>query len=92
MSYNTPAAFKQALEARHKREAQARQQPLNRLRQLYIFERFMVRLLDVFGDDIILKGGLVLELRLERARTTKDIDLRLVQGRISLGVSSPQAS
>lgn len=37
----------------------------------------MVRLLDVFGDDIILKGGLVLELRLERARTTKDIDLRL---------------
>ncbi|HEY0988410.1 MAG TPA: nucleotidyl transferase AbiEii/AbiGii toxin family protein [Kofleriaceae bacterium] len=28
-----------------------------------------------FGDKIVLKGGLALELRLERARTTKDIDL-----------------
>jgi hypothetical protein len=26
----------------------------------------------------MLKGGLVLELRLERARTTKDVDLRMV--------------
>jgi hypothetical protein len=31
----------------------------------------------VLGDAATLKGGLVLELRLERARTTKDIDLRL---------------
>jgi hypothetical protein len=30
-----------------------------------------------FGDAVMLKGGLVLELRLERARTTKDVDLRL---------------
>ena len=30
------------------------------------------------GDSVILKGGLVVELRVERARTTKDIDLRLV--------------
>jgi hypothetical protein len=31
----------------------------------------------VLGDAATLKGGLVLELRLERARTTRDIDLRL---------------
>jgi hypothetical protein len=31
-----------------------------------------------FKDAVVLKGGLVLELRLERARATKDIDLRLV--------------
>jgi hypothetical protein len=31
----------------------------------------------VLGDAVLLKGGLVLELRLERARTTKDVDLRL---------------
>ena len=31
----------------------------------------------VLGDAVLLKGGLVLELRLERARTTKDIDLRV---------------
>jgi hypothetical protein len=30
-----------------------------------------------FGDAVMLKGGLVLELRLERARTTKDVDLRI---------------
>lgn len=30
-----------------------------------------------FGEAVMLKGGLVLELRLERARTTKDVDLRL---------------
>jgi nucleotidyltransferase AbiEii toxin of type IV toxin-antitoxin system len=32
----------------------------------------------VLGDTATLKGGLVLELRLERARTTKDVDLRMV--------------
>jgi hypothetical protein len=29
----------------------------------------------VFGDRVIAKGGAVLELRIERARTTRDIDL-----------------
>ena len=32
----------------------------------------------MLGDAATLKGGLVLELRLDRARTTKDVDLRLV--------------
>lgn len=32
----------------------------------------------VLGDTVLLKGGLVLELRLERARTTKDIDLLMI--------------
>ena len=31
----------------------------------------------MLGDAATLKGGLVLELRLDRARTTKDVDLRL---------------
>jgi hypothetical protein len=34
--------------------------------------------MSIFGDAALLKGGLVLELRLERARATKDIDLRLI--------------
>ena len=41
-------------------------------------ERFLARVVAVFPDTTILKGGLALELRLERARTTKDIDLRLL--------------
>jgi Nucleotidyl transferase AbiEii toxin, Type IV TA system len=32
----------------------------------------------VLGEAAIVKGGLVLELRLERARTTRDIDLRMM--------------
>jgi hypothetical protein len=40
-------------------------------------DRFLARIVAVLGDAAMLKGGLVLELRLERARTTKDVDLRM---------------
>ena len=50
---------------------------LARKRQLLIFDRFLARIVAVLGDAATLKGGLVLELRIERARTTKDIDLRM---------------
>ena len=43
-----------------------------------MFDRFLARVVAVMGDAATLKGGLVLELRLERARTTKDIDLLMV--------------
>lgn len=43
-----------------------------------VFDRFLARIVQVLGSAVMLKGGLVLELRLERARTTKDIDLRLL--------------
>ena len=49
-----------------------------RRRQLLVFDRFLARLVSVLRDTVLLKGGLVLELRLDRARTTKDIDLRLI--------------
>jgi len=51
---------------------------INRFRQLLVFDRFLARIFQHFADSVILKGGLVLELRLDRARTTKDVDLRLV--------------
>ena len=40
-----------------------------------MFDRFLARVFAVFGDRVIAKGGAVLELRIERARTTRDIDL-----------------
>src|SRR6185369_153336 len=43
-----------------------------------VFDRFLARVVSVVGDAVTLKGGLVLEMRLARARTTKDIDLRLM--------------
>ena len=49
-----------------------------RKRQLLVFDRLLARIVQVLGDAATLKGGLVLEIRLDRARTTKDIDLRLM--------------
>jgi hypothetical protein len=75
--YDSPAAFKHALEQRL-RNASMTGVDFARRRQLLVFDRFLARLVQIMGNTVILKGGLVLELRLERARTTKDIDLRLV--------------
>ncbi|HNU67654.1 MAG TPA: nucleotidyl transferase AbiEii/AbiGii toxin family protein [Myxococcota bacterium] len=76
-TYSSPEAFKQALEQRL-RSATETGSEFARRRQLLVFDRFLARIVAVLGDAATLKGGLVLELRLERARTTKDIDLRLM--------------
>jgi hypothetical protein len=76
-TYSSPEAFKQALEQRL-RSATKTGGEFARRRQLLVFDRFLARIVAVLGDAATLKGGLVLELRLERARTTKDIDLRLM--------------
>ena len=75
--YESPAAFKQALEHRLKAATPAGV-PVARTRQLAVFDRFLARLAVEFGDAVTLKGGVALEFRLERARTTKDIDLRVM--------------
>lgn len=74
--YSSAAAFKQALEQRLRAATQTGAE-FARKRQLLVFHRFLARIVAVLGDAATLKGGVVLELRLERARTTKDIDLRL---------------
>jgi len=76
-SYSSPATFKQALDHRL-RTVTNNGSEFTRRRQLLIFDRFLARVVSVLGDGATLKGGLVLEIRLGRARTTKDIDLRLV--------------
>ena len=75
--YSTPEAFKQALEQRL-RTGEMTGAEFARKRQLLVFDRFLARVVAVLGDAATLKGGLVLELRIERARTTKDVDLRMV--------------
>ncbi len=75
-TYDTPGAFKRALEDRLK-AASTSGVDFARRRQLLVFDRFLARMVIAFGEAVMLKGGLVLELRLERARTTKDVDLRL---------------
>ena len=75
-TYDTPGAFKRALEDRLK-AASTSGVDFARRRQLLVFDRILARMVVAFGEAVMLKGGLVLELRLERARTTKDVDLRL---------------
>jgi hypothetical protein len=75
-TYSSPQAFKEALEQRL-RSASKNGVDFARRRQLLVFDRFLARIVAVLRDTVLLKGGLVLELRLDRARTTKDIDLRL---------------
>ncbi len=76
-SYPGPAAFEQALKARVKRRARETGVGLNRVLQTVLFERFLARVYEAVGDAVILKGGFAMELRLSRARTTKDIDMRV---------------
>ncbi len=74
-SYASPEAFRQALERRVRTAAGA--PGMARLRQVLVFDRFLARVFEHFGERAIVKGGVVLELRLERARTTRDVDIRL---------------
>jgi len=67
-TYASPQAFKQALEQRLKAASNSGVD-FARRRQLLVFDRFLARVVAVFGDAALLKGGLVLELRLERERT-----------------------
>jgi Nucleotidyl transferase AbiEii toxin, Type IV TA system len=76
-AYPSPLAFKEALEHRLRAES-AGGPDLGRRRQILVFGRFLARIDQEFGVSATLKGGLVLEFRLRRARTTKDVDLRFV--------------
>ena len=76
-SYATPLAFKTAVEQRLRGEASSLGIGLQRRRQLFVFDRYLARLFRVLGDAVVLKGGMVIELRLDRARTTRDIDLHM---------------
>lgn len=74
-TYSSPEAFRRALDERLRRLAPGPR--LNRQRQLLVFDRFLARVARALGESATLKGGLVLELRLDRARTTKDLDLSM---------------
>lgn len=76
-TYPSAAAFKEALESRLRADCARTGRSLGRQRQLLVFDRFLARVFAELGDRVILKGGVVLELRLARARATKDIDLRV---------------
>jgi hypothetical protein len=62
-TYASPPAFKQALEQRLKSSSSSGVD-FARRRQLLVFDRFLARIVAIFGAAALLKGGLALELRL----------------------------
>jgi hypothetical protein len=75
-NYPSAAAFRRALEDRLASQSAQTQTPLVRLRKMVAFDRFLARLMHIEPDAWLLKGGLVLQLRLSHhSRTTKDVDL-----------------
>lgn len=74
-AYTTATAFRAALEERLKNHSRKTGIDLQRLRRQVAFDRFLNRLFLHFAGDLLLKGGYAMELRLEHARATKDIDL-----------------
>ena len=75
--YDQPQAFRAAVEDRIRNLANETGRSHNRLRLRIVMDRFAARVTHVFGDRVVLKGGVVLELRIDGARSTRDLDLDL---------------
>jgi hypothetical protein len=76
VNYGTAFSFRQALDARLLAHSRTKGVPLEWLRKQVAFDRLLARLIAVAPDRWRLKGALALDYRLiERARTSKDMDL-----------------
>lgn len=73
MKYKDATAFRVGLTARLRNENP--DEDLGRLLKRAAMERFLARTAEALPDKILLKGGYALELRLDRARATQDLDL-----------------
>jgi hypothetical protein len=78
-TYKTAPALRTALEARLLELAKRTGMDLQRLRRRVAFDRLLARMFSEGSDRPAwyLKGGYAIELRIETARTTKDIDLSI---------------
>jgi hypothetical protein len=79
MRYTSAAALRAALDQRLVHQANETGVDIGRLRRRVVFERLLVRFALAGEGRWILKGGVAVELRLiDRARTTRDLDLALL--------------
>ncbi len=75
--YQTATAFRTALEERLARIAAEENVDLQRVRRQVAFDRLLARLGSLPDSPWVLKGGYAMELRFQKARTTKDLDFTL---------------
>ena len=82
-SYKTAGAFRTTLENRLQTRAREEGTDLQRLRRQVAFDRFLARMFSKGPKATypwVLKGGYAMELRVQSARTTKDLDFTLHDG------------
>lgn len=78
--FKSPTDFRRSLEARLKNLAQETGQDLQRLRRKVAFDRLLARIfLEDLSPSFLLKGGYAMELRYEKARATRDLDLTYLE-------------
>lgn len=78
--YKSATDFRKSLEARLKKLADTTGQDLQRLRRKVAFDRLLARIFQDSGDpQFLLKGGYAMELRFDKARATRDIDLTYLE-------------
>jgi predicted nucleotidyltransferase component of viral defense system len=73
--YLSAQSMRVALEDRLNRMAKEKSADILRLRRHVAFDRLLARLFSGHTKDLIVKGGYALELWINNARTTKDIDI-----------------
>ena len=76
--YSTANGLRMALEQRLNKISKLSGSDIMRLRRQVAFDRFLARIFHTPISGFIAKGGYVLELRMQRARTTKDIDFSFI--------------
>jgi hypothetical protein len=77
--YRTPAALRRALEDRLLVLVRREGGDIQRLRRQTAFDRLLCRFFHEPNAPWLLKGGYAIELRIQAARTTRDIDLGIRQ-------------
>ena len=81
--YNTPHALLMAINDRLQTISQNEKNVIVRLRRHLAFDRLLTRLFNIEKCPWVLKGGYAMELRIQRARATKDIDLAMFEHLVS---------
>jgi hypothetical protein len=75
--YQTPTAVRRALEDRLLTAVRREGGDIQRMRRQAAFDRLLCRLFREPDAPWLLKGGYAMELRFQKARTTRDVDLAI---------------
>jgi len=73
--YGSATGMRMALEERLQKISKDEAIDIIKLRRHVSFDRLLARIFFSAPEDIIVKGGYAIELRLDYARTTKDVDI-----------------